>query len=118
LLIELFFKHFSGYGNLSISDGKLLMRGRMRRIVLCLLFMSLMVFPSAAVEEASAPLNQVDEINYSLGYQLGRELLASGVELRPEALYQALYDAQAEADPELKKMEMTVLLEMIRGEEQ
>ena len=88
----------------------------MKRFVLHLLFMSLFAFPSAAVEETPAPLAQVDDVNYSLGYQLGRELLAAGVTLRPEALNQALYDAQTEADPELKKIEMNVLLEMIREE--
>ena len=89
----------------------------MKRIVLHLLFLSLFVVPAAAVEETPAPLAQVDDINYSLGYQLGQELLAAGVTLRPEVLYQALYDAQAKAAPELKKMEMTILLEMMREEE-
>ena len=91
-------------------------RGRMKKLVFSLLFVSLVVFPVAAVEETPAPLGPVD-VNYSLGYQLGQELLAAGVTLRPEALYRALYDAEAKADPELKKHEMTMLLEMIRGEE-
>lgn len=88
----------------------------MERLVLSLLIVSLSVFPVAAVEDVPAPLDPVD-VNYSLGYQLGQELLAAGVTLRPEALYQALYDAQAQADPELKRIEMTLLLETIRGEE-
>ncbi len=88
----------------------------MKRLVLHLLFMSLFAFPAAAVEETPAPLAQVDDVNYSLGYQLGRELLAAGVTIRPEALNQALYDALGEADPELRKDEMNVLLEMIREE--
>ena len=88
----------------------------MKRLVLSLLFVLLIVFPVAAVEETPTPLDSVDDVNYSLGYQLGQELLAAGVTLRPEALYQALYDAEAKADPELKKFEMTILLETIRGE--
>ena len=89
----------------------------MKKLVLSLLFVSLIVFPVAAVEETAAPLEPVDDVNYSFGYQLGQELLAAGVPLRPEALYQALYDAQAKADPELKKIEMTILLETVRGDE-
>ena len=83
-----------------------------------LLFLSLMVigYPVAAVEETPMTVAQMNDLNYSYGYQLGRELSASGVELRPEALYQALYDALDQADPELSKAEMTFLLEMIRGE--
>lgn len=88
----------------------------MRRLVLSLLFVALIVFPVAAVEETPATADSVDDLNYSFGYQLGQELLAAGVPLRPEALYQALYDAQASADPELKKVEMSILLETIRGE--
>ena len=80
---------------------------------LCLMVMG---FPVAAVEKTPLTISQMDDLNYSYGYQLGRELSASGVELRPEALYQALYDALDQADPELSKAEMTLLLEMIQGE--
>ena len=84
-------------------------------LMFCLLFFG---FPVAAAEKTPLTVAQVDDLNYSYGYQLGRKLLAAGVELRPEALSQAIYDAMDKTAPELSRDEMTILLEMLQEEVQ
>ena len=84
-------------------------------LTICLLFSG---FPVAAVEETPTPVAPADDLNYSYGYQLGRELLASGVALRPEALFQAIYAALDKEKPEISKGEMAILLEILKVESQ
>jgi hypothetical protein len=86
----------------------------MKRVIL-LISGLLMASPVAAVEQRPSPTDQMNNINYSYGYQLGRELLAANVELRPEVLYQALYDALDKSEPELSRDEINNLLERLRG---
>ena len=72
------------------------------------LFLCLMVFgfPVAAVEDTAMTVAQMDDLNYSYGYQLGHEFAASGLLLRPEALFQAIYTALDKAEPEFSREAM------------
>ena len=85
----------------------------MKRFVLLLFCLLLIGFPVAAVEETPGPVARVDDINYSYGYRLGRELSTADLLLRPEALFQALYAALDKAEPELSREEMTGFLETL-----
>ena len=63
-----------------------------------------------AIENTPNLPDHTDNINYSFGYQLGRELATAGVEMRPEALFQALYTALASDQPELTREEMATII--------
>ena len=54
--------------------------------------------------------NDVDRINYSVGYQIGGDFKAQGVELNPEALVQGIQDALKKNDPLMSREQMNTTL--------
>ena len=82
----------------------------MKRLVLLLLCMILIGFPVAAVEETPASVKQMDDLNYSFGFNLGVKLLERQVEFRAEALSEGLYDALEQKPPRLTEEAMSQLL--------
>ncbi len=56
------------------------------------------------------PKKEVDKINYSVGYQIGGDFLALGVELNSEALLQGIRDALGKNEPLLPRQQMNSTL--------
>lgn len=76
----------------------------MREITLSILFFLLFSLSAFAANEESVLLkDQADMVNYSYGHQLGRELLAAGIEFKPELLWQALNEGLVKAEPQPPK---------------
>jgi FKBP-type peptidyl-prolyl cis-trans isomerase FklB len=82
----------------------------MNRLVLLILCMILIGFPVAAVEETPASVEQMDDINYSYGFNLGAIMLERQVEFRVDALSDGLYDALEQKPPRLTEEAMSQLL--------
>jgi FKBP-type peptidyl-prolyl cis-trans isomerase FklB len=75
-----------------------------------LLCMILIGFPVAAVEETPASVEQMDNINYSYGFNLGAKMLERQVEFRVDALSDGFYDALEQKPPRLTEEAMSQLL--------
>lgn len=54
--------------------------------------------------------NEADKTNYSVGYQIGGDFLAQGVELNSEALLQGIRDALGKNEPLLPRQQMNSTL--------
>ena len=54
--------------------------------------------------------NDTDRINYSVGYQIGGDFKAQGVELNPEALVQGIQDALKKNEPLMSSEQMNTTL--------
>ncbi|WP_029918121.1 FKBP-type peptidyl-prolyl cis-trans isomerase N-terminal domain-containing protein [Pelobacter seleniigenes] len=57
--------------------------------------------------------DRLDEINYSLGYQLGQQLREKKLEFRPETLWQGVYDGANHAQPFMTEEAMRRVLEQL-----
>jgi len=83
----------------------------MKRIVsrwmLVLLFACL---PPVAVAEIPADMDAMDQINYSVGHQIGSDFLNQDVEMRAEMLIQGIQDAVQSNKPKMTKGEMRAVL--------
>ncbi len=78
----------------------------MKNVILLACALLIIGFSATADDQAPSSGDQIGDINYSYGYQLGHEMAVSGTELRAEVLYQALYDALDKAAPALYKDEI------------
>jgi FKBP-type peptidyl-prolyl cis-trans isomerase FklB len=54
--------------------------------------------------------NETEKINYSVGYQIGSDFKAQGVELAPDALVQGIQDALKKKEPLLSQEQMNATL--------
>lgn len=54
--------------------------------------------------------NEAEKINYSLGYQIGGDFKAQGVELTPDVLVQGIRDALSKNEPLLSREQMNATL--------
>jgi opacity protein-like surface antigen len=90
----------------------------MKKLALLVFTIVLVSLPAAAAD-VQPPLikDQLDKINYSYGYRLGRELVESGIKFNPELVWQALHDGLVKAEPTMNKAEMEYFLELLRGEQ-
>jgi FKBP-type peptidyl-prolyl cis-trans isomerase FklB len=88
----------------------------MIRLFMAILFSTLFFLPAFSAEPEQTPIlkDEIDDINYSFGHQLGTELLENSIEFRPDALWQGLYDANVDAEPELSLETMLHLINQIR----
>ena len=55
----------------------------------------------------------MDEYNYSLGYQVGREVLKYQLEFRDQALWQGVYDAVNNAEPFMTEEQIDLSLQQL-----
>ncbi|RII27781.1 MAG: peptidylprolyl isomerase [Geobacter sp.] len=79
----------------------------------CILFgmLSLMLSPCAVVAADRQELNtDAEKINYSVGYQIGGDFKAQGVELAPDVLVQGIRDALAKTAPLMTQEQMNTTL--------
>lgn len=87
----------------------------MNRMPLVALAAALAGGARAADPAPSAPQTAQERATYSLGYQMGQDLKAQGVEVRPDALRRGAADALEGAEPRLRPDEMRrTLLELKR----
>lgn len=81
----------------------------MRQMILTLGLLAVWGLPALAAEPASQP-DEMDRINYSLGYQIGGDLKQQQVEIRGQMLLQGLQDAMQGEPTLLTKDEMRDVL--------
>lgn len=85
----------------------------MKTMALALLFVLFLISPVFAAEQPT--LNGLDdEINYSVGHQVGRDLARQQVKVNPEVLLQGILDATSGAEPMLEFGKMIDVLAQFR----
>ena len=77
----------------------------MRTILLLTLFVSL----SGVLPGFAQDTQQLDDINYSFGHFLGKDLQRNAVQLRIDRLLDGLFDASEQLDPQYSQDEMQAL---------
>lgn len=86
----------------------------MRNLLTLLMFTTCLASSGLAAEPVTLE-TETDRINYSIGYQIGGDLLRQGVELNKDALAQGVEDAIREQAPLMTAEEMqTTLIELKR----
>ena len=81
-----------------------------------LLAMLLILFGvNSQAAEPEVIKDKLDEINYSLGVQLGRKLLEKEVEFRPDAVWQGLYDGVKDSLPYMSEELMQQTLQELQN---
>lgn len=63
-----------------------------------------------AVADQAAKMDAMDQINYSVGHQIGTDFMNQHVEMRPEMLIQGIEDAVQSKKPRMTKGEMRQVL--------
>lgn len=86
----------------------------MSRLLVVLLLATFFIVPAFSAEQEPLLKDEMDDINYSFGHQLGAEFAEKGIELRPDAILQGLYDAGIDAEPQLNPDAMLQLTYRIR----
>jgi len=75
----------------------------------------LLVMPVFAAESSNVTIDgQDDEINYSVGHQVGRDLVRQQVKVNPEVLFQGIIDATSGAEPLIEFEKMIDILAAFR----
>ena len=85
----------------------------MRIILVSALAVLLIAGVCSAADTAPVP-DKEDSINYSLGYQIGKDLKEQGLLVTPEAIMQGLEDAYTGSRPQLSPEEMSSTLEALK----
>lgn len=88
------------------------------RLSFLILLLVIGALSTSFAEEAKVIKDDTDEINYSLGIELGRKLKEKTIEFRPEALWQGVYDGVRSSDPYLSEEMIQQILQNLSGEEQ
>lgn len=83
------------------------MKRIIRRLTMVVLFAGL---PLVAMAEIPADMDAMDQINYSVGHQIGNDFLNQDVEMRAEMLIQGIQDAVQSNKPKMTKGEMRAVL--------
>lgn len=74
-------------------------------------FTGLVLLPGMCLAADKVELNsEVEKINYSVGYQIGGDFKAQGIELAPDILIQGIRDALAKATPLMTQEQMNTTL--------
>lgn len=87
------------------------------RPVSFLMTLSLILLPvlSVAAESAAKPATETEQVNYSIGYQLGSDFKKQGWQINPEVMVQGIQDAINGTQPRLSEEQMkATLIEMKR----
>jgi len=85
----------------------------MKTLALVLLFQLFLISPVFSAEQP-AMNGTDDEISYSVGHQVGRDLARQQVEVNPELLLQGILDAKSGAEPMLAFDKMIEVLTQFR----
>lgn len=73
-------------------------------------FLSLVLLPCVCLAADKAKLSETEKINYSVGYQIGGDFKAQGVELAPDVLVRGIQDALNKNEPLLSQEQMNTTL--------
>ena len=86
----------------------------MRTILLLTLFISL----SGALPAFAQDSQRLDDINYSFGHFLGKDLQRNAVQLRIDRLLDGLFDASEQLEPQYSQEEMQALRSVKQAKEE
>ena len=76
----------------------------MRQIIL--IFVTMLITGGNSSAETLTIDNQIDRVNYSIGYQIGGDFKSQGMELNPELLIKGILDALSGQEPLMTSKEM------------
>jgi len=86
----------------------------MRLVPLWTIVLILTAYPCFSAEQQVIK-DKMDELNYSLGYQLGLDVQKHQLELRSQALWQGVYDAANNAEPFMTQEQMDQSLKELQN---
>jgi len=87
----------------------------MRAVNVLIGFVGLVLLPGVCLAADKVELKtEAERINYSVGYQIGGDFKAQGVELSPEVLVRGIQDALKKSEPLLSQEQMNTTLSNLK----